>query len=59
MVYWLFDIFAPMGCSRVRGLIETITNGQSPKHYQHVLVPIIFTKQTGNIAGNHNLTKTY
>lgn len=43
----------------VRGVLETITNGQSAKHYQHVGVPITFTKQTGTVAGNHNLSKTY
>jgi hypothetical protein len=43
----------------VRGILETITNGQSAKHYQHVGIPVTFTKQTGTIAGNHNLSKTY
>lgn len=39
--------------------LNTITNGQSEKHYQHVGISITFTKQTGKIAGNHNLTNTY
>lgn len=43
----------------LRGFLETITNGQAGKHYQHIGIPIGFTTQTGTIAGNHNLTKTY
>lgn len=39
--------------------LDTITNGQSEKHYQHIGSPVTFTKQTGKIAGNHNLTNTY
>jgi len=39
--------------------LNTITNGQSEKHYQHIGAPVTFTKQTGKIAGNHNLTNTY
>jgi hypothetical protein len=39
--------------------LNTITNGQSGKHYQHIGDPVTFTKQTGKIAGNHNLTNTY
>ncbi|MBD1807483.1 lipase family protein [Microcoleus sp. FACHB-SPT15] len=42
-----------------RAFLEGVTGGQAGKHYQHVGVPITFTKQTGTIAGNHNLTKTY
>lgn len=42
-----------------KAFLEFITGGQSGKHYQHVGLPITFTKQTGTIAGNHNLTKTY
>jgi hypothetical protein len=42
-----------------RWFLKTTTHGQSTKHYQHVGVPITFTKQIDNIAGNHNLTKTY
>jgi hypothetical protein len=42
-----------------RAFLEGITGGQVKKHYQHVGVPVTFTKQTGNIAGNHNLTRTY
>jgi hypothetical protein len=43
----------------VRGMLETITNGQAAKCYQHIGIPITFTKQTGSIAGNHNLAETY
>jgi hypothetical protein len=42
-----------------RTFLNTVTDGQSKKHYQHVGIPITFTKQTGTIAGNHNLTNTY
>jgi len=42
-----------------RGFLETITDAQSTKQYQHVGIPITFTNQMGTIAGNHNLTKTY
>lgn len=42
-----------------RALLEVVTGGQTVKRYQHVGVPITFTKQTRTIAGNHNLTKTY
>lgn len=43
----------------VRGFLETITVGQSAKCYEHIGIPVTFTKQTGAIAGNHNLTLTY
>ncbi|MBW4616659.1 MAG: lipase family protein [Desmonostoc vinosum HA7617-LM4] len=43
----------------LRNFLKRITGGQSEKHYQHVGIPITFTKQTGTIAGNHNLTETY
>ena len=39
--------------------LNAITNGQSEKHYQHIGSSVTFTKQTGKIAGNHNLTNTY
>lgn len=39
--------------------LNAITNGQSEKHYQHIGASVTFTKQTGKIAGNHNLTNTY
>ena len=39
--------------------LNAITNGQSEKHYQHIGSSVPFTKQTGKIAGNHNLTNTY
>ncbi len=39
--------------------LDAITNGQSEKHYQHIGASVTFTKQTGKIAGNHNLTNTY
>ena len=39
--------------------LNALTNGQSEKHYQHIGAPVTFTKQTGKIAGNHNLTNTY
>lgn len=42
-----------------RGFLEKITGGQSIKKYQHVGLPVPFTNETGTIAGNHNLTKTY
>lgn len=42
-----------------RAFLEGITGGQAGKCYQHVGVPITFTKQTKSIAGNHNLTETY
>lgn len=42
-----------------RQFLKGITGGQSEKCYQHVGLPITFTQQTGTIAGNHNLTKTY
>jgi hypothetical protein len=45
--------------SAFKAFLNSITNGQSEKHYQHVGIPITFTKQTGTIAGNHNLTNTY
>jgi triacylglycerol lipase len=43
----------------VREFLKKITGGQNEKHYQHVGIPITFTKQTGTVAGNHNLTVTY
>jgi hypothetical protein len=43
----------------VRDILNKITGGQAEKHYQHVGIPITFTKQTGTVAGNHNLTVTY
>jgi predicted lipase len=58
----IFDGMNPAKKARTlwaRGLLETITNGQSTKHYQHVGIPVTFTKQKGTISGNHNLTNTY
>jgi hypothetical protein len=43
----------------VREFLKKITGGQNEKHYQHVGIPITFTKQTGTVGGNHNLTVTY
>jgi hypothetical protein len=43
----------------LKEFLKAITNGQSEKHYQHIGIPITFTKQTGKMAGNHNLTNTY
>ncbi|MEG3436062.1 lipase family protein [Pannus brasiliensis CCIBt3594] len=43
----------------LRAFLETLTGGQSDKKYEHIGIPIAFTTQTGTIAGNHNLTKTY
>jgi hypothetical protein len=43
----------------VREFLKKITEGQNEKHYQHVGIPITFTKQTGTVGGNHNLTVTY
>ncbi|HAH54969.1 MAG TPA: hypothetical protein DCM02_06710 [Flavobacterium sp.] len=43
----------------LRSLLEIFTGGLSKYHYQHIGFPITFTKQTGTIAGNHNLTKIY
>jgi hypothetical protein len=43
----------------VREFLKKITGGQNEKHYQHVGIPVTFTKQTGTVAGNHNLTVTY
>jgi hypothetical protein len=42
-----------------KNALDQLTKGQAQKHYQHVGIPITFTKQTKTIAGNHNLTKTY
>jgi Lipase (class 3) len=42
-----------------KAFLDTITNGQAEKHYQHIGASVTFTKQTGKIAGNHNLTNTY
>jgi hypothetical protein len=39
--------------------LNAVTSGQAEKHYQHIGIPVTFTKQTGKIAGNHNLTNTY
>ena len=39
--------------------LNAVTSGQAEKHYQHIVIPVTFTKQTGKIAGNHNLTNTY
>ncbi len=43
----------------VRDILNKISGGQAEKHYQHVGIPITFTKQTGTVAGNHNLTVIY
>lgn len=43
----------------VKEFLKKITGGQNEKHYQHVGIPITFTKQTGTVGGNHNLTVTY
>lgn len=59
------EMFKDMGAARkarilfIRGVLESITNGQSTKHYQHVGIPVTFTHETGKIAGNHNLAKMY
>ena len=42
-----------------RSFLQKITIGQSQKAYQHIGIPVTFTKQTDSIAGNHNLTNTY
>ncbi len=42
-----------------RNFLKKITSGQSQKAYQHIGIPVTFTKQTDSIAGNHNLTNTY
>ena len=58
----IFDSLKPDKQNRVRlvrNILNKITGGQSEKHYQHVGIPITFTKQTGTVAGNHNLTVTY
>ncbi len=39
--------------------LDAITSGQAEKHYQHIGLSVTFTKQTGKVAGNHNLTNTY
>ena len=57
-----FDGMSADSKSRIvafRGFLEWITDGQAAKHYQHVGIPVCFTTQTGTIAGNHNLTRTY
>jgi hypothetical protein len=58
----IFDSMKPDKQKRVRlvrDILKKITSGQNEKHYQHVGVPVTFTKQTGTVAGNHNLTVTY
>ena len=42
-----------------KNFLQKLTGGQSQKAYQHIGIPITFTKQTDSIAGNHNLTNTY
>ncbi|WP_163695611.1 lipase family protein [Adonisia turfae] len=42
-----------------RETIEEFTGGLTDMTYQHVGVPVGFTKQTGTVAGNHNLGSTY
>ena len=60
MFLWKIDEVSCLKLIRFsRGFLETITDAQSTKQYQHVGISIIFTNQTGTIAGKHNLTKTH
>lgn len=57
-----FDGMNPLKKARFlafKTFLNAITNGQSEKHYQPIGASVTFTKQTGKIAGNHNLTNTY